>query len=409
MTTGRAASCGGAACTSDSTLAAGLCVVIVGLIVIAGLIVVTVPLAAQPPALERRIADYRRELPFVESARAFVVDAARRGDSATVRAAMRLVDERRVDEREPWLSPYERLAIAVILPAADIVEDSIALGRLLAADQAAPDARPFLDEHAETLRDFVRENAQRIAARYDDLDPTEESRRFFNLLLNHLHLRGLRGRSELASRAESFALAYPASWRTTLLRRHVIGEYREDRFGLAFGAGYRSANVLGDAAAKLDYAHGASIAGEAYYDELTVVLELLVGIVNAPAPFDAGGESWPSGDLPMIAGSAVAGYELRLARWSLTPLAGLAMHSFRSERGDAGEEPLRTGFRAGFDLGAMIGYRVPFDVGTHIDLRLRPGVSFMSMSGYDDRLSGTLLYLQAGFALVYRPYRPRAG
>jgi hypothetical protein len=152
----------------------------------------------------------------------------------------------------------------------------------------------------------------------------------------------------------------------------------------------------------------AALAGEAYLDALTVVLQLEFGVAHAPQPFTAAGASWPSGDLPMLSGSVVGGYEFRSGRWAVTPLAGLAMHSFRTEPIDGGE-PLRTGFRGGFDVGAMLGYRVPFDVGTHVDLRLRGGASFLGTSGYDERLGGVLLYLQAGFALVYRPYSPRGG
>jgi hypothetical protein len=369
------------------------------------------PLAASaqtddPSTLERRIADFRPELPFVESARAFVVEHARRGDSAVTRAAIRLVDERRRGDSVQWLGRYERLAIAVLLPATDIIADSIAIAALFVRDAAGDNGNPFGDDHASTLRDLVRTTAARVTGRYDDLGPSEEARRFFNLLVNHLHLRGLRGRADLSARAESFASTYPDSWRTRVLRRSIIGEYSEDRFGLAFSAGYRSANVLGGAGERLDYAHGAALSGEAYFDRMTFVVELNVGVANAPATFVAAGDTWRAGDFPYLSGAASVGYELRLNRLAVTPLVGLALHSLRAES-DSGEHAPRTGFRGGLDVAAIVGYRIPFDVGTHIDLRLRGGVATMAMSGYDDVLSGSLLYLQAGFALVYRPYRPQ--
>ena len=380
-----------------------------GLATLAGIVGLSLPLAAQPATLERRIADFRRDLPFVESARAFVVDAARRADSATVRETIARLDERRRGESPAWLSGYERLALLVALPATDVVEDSSAISRLLAAASTESGVGPFADEHAESLRELIRTSAQRIAARYDEGGPSDEERRFLNLLLNHLHLRGLRGRGDLGARAESFASAYDGSWRAAVVRASIIGVYREDRFGMAFSAGYRSANVLGDASEAIDAAYGAALAGEAYYDALTVILELNVGVAHAPSPFVAGGVVWPSGDLPMLAGSVVGGYEARFGRWAITPLAGLAMHSLRTEPTDERDEPLRTGLRGGFDVGAMVGYRIAFDVGTHVDLRMRAGASIMSMSGYDERLNGTLLYVQAGFALVYRPYAPGGG
>jgi hypothetical protein len=346
------------------------------------------------------------ELPCIESARAFVVESALAGDSALVRGVIALVDERRGRDSAQWLSAYERLAIAVILPATDMLADSVAMARLLAAESAAPNANPFADDHAARLREHLIAGATRIAARYDDHQPSEQARRFFNLLLNHLHLRGLRGRSELGARAEAFVADHPDAWRSRLLERHVVGDYREDRFGLAFAAGYRTANVHGNAGELFEYAHGAALSGEAYLDRITAVIELNVGVAHAPSAFTAGGDDWDKGDLPYLAGSIGAGYELRLNRLAVTPLVGVSLHSLREEPGDSLGQA-RTGFRGGFDAAAIIGYRIPFDVGTHIDLRMRVGIATMAMSGYDSRLAGMLVYAQFGFALVHRPYRPR--
>ncbi len=93
----------------------------------------------------------------------------------------------------------------------------------------------------------------------------------------------------------------------------------------------------------------------------------------------------------------------------MTPLAGLAGQSVRGDdSAGAGSATLpRTNMRIGYDVGAILGYRIPFDVGPHLDLRVQAGRMATALGDYDPGFSGGLWYLRLGFALVQRPYEGR--
>lgn len=371
-------------------------------LVVAALALVPALASAQDDslALERAIEGHRPTMTFVESARSFVERALARGDSLRVRRTIAHMDRR--SPATPWAAAEERLAMLLAVGARDVIGDSLALGRLLAA--ARTESRAVVeDELHDALPRLLRTAEPEVIEDLDALGALDAERRFVNILFNHLRVRGLRGRLAVTALASEYASDFPASWRSELLRRFVIEEYREEPFGLAFAAGYRAANVLGDASKVLDHAHGVALGIEAYYQQATLALELVAGAANAVVAIEHAGEGWQAGDLAWIGAAALVGYEIRFERLAITPLVGIALYSLRGEAPD-GSRP-RTGFHAGFDAALAAGYRIPFDAGPHIDLRVRAGIATLAMTDFDARLGGAMPYVQVGFALVHRPYR----
>ncbi len=309
-------------------------------------------------------------------------------------------------EWEGWITPRE-LLLARIYAVEPLVTRDPMLGALLAQAPLRPRARVgVLREELLTMEQtVVRGGLAPLSERYLRAGLDSVELRFLNLLIDHLLVKGYRARSELNREVDRFIEEAPTSPLAALAATYLRYPYREERFGLAFGAGYILGRFLGPVSDRFSYLHGATLGGELYLDRVTIVGGLGFGTARLSSGFTAAGEAWPAGNAPIVLGSLLAGWELRHGRLAITPLAGLAFQSIRSPGEQTPESRLpSTGGRVGVELGALVGYRIPFDRGTHIDLRFRLGWSSTSAGEYDPAFRGSSYFAGLGFALVHRPY-----
>lgn len=338
-------------------------------------------------------------------ARGVLVDRLRSGDLDGIGALLLYMASH--PEWSGWISPRELLLARVAIGDAHLPRDP-ALPDLL--DQAAhlrekPDARRG-DEVLPTAIARVRNGGEEIAARLDRAGMSQEDRRFFLLLMNHLITNGYRARADLNRLVDRFAADYPASTLLPMARTYLRQEYREEDFGLGFSAGYLLGRFIGELSDRFAFLHGPFLSGELYIDRVTLSGTLAFGVARISEGFQAGDDRWVSGGAPAVLGSLLGGYEFRFGLLAVTPMAGLAMQSFRAPTDpQSAAPPPGTGNQLGGEIGALLGYRIPFDIGTHIDLRARVGLSTASLSSYDAGFGGAFYYASIGFALVHRPYR----
>lgn len=359
---------------------------------------------------ERAISSERRDLPFSASARFRLLRGLREGDLPGVRGLLQFMDRRSSADSYGWLAPTERLLAEALLSDTLLIRDLSRLESLLAAARTTERQNPaFNDGLHRHMRDLLRERSEGAIGRFAALEPMASELWFFNLLVNHLYIRGLRAQEDLNGRVEEFARKMPGAPLVRLAETYIWKRYSESDFGAAFSAGYSLGGFDGALGEHFGSFHGPSLAGELYLWKWSFAGNITFGVAEALDEFAAGGERWKKGDAPFINGSLSAGYEFRFGRLAVTPFAGLAMQSVRGDDSAGIESALlpRTRDRVGYELGAIVGYRIPSDIGTHIDLRARFGRTATGLSSYDPGFSGALWYIQFAFALVQRPYDPR--
>lgn len=353
------------------------------------------------------IAAERRDLPFAASARLRLLRAEREGDLRGSRDILQFMDRRRSADSYGWLSATERLLAETLLSDTLLVRDLPRMESLLAAARTTERQHPlFNDGLHRHLRDLLRERSDGVTGRFAALEPMASELWFFNLLVNHLSIRGLRAQEELNGRVEEFARKMPGAPLVPLAQEYIWKRYSEADIGAAFSAGYSLGGFDGSLGEHFGSFHGPSLAGELYLWRWTFTGNITFGVADATSAFSAGGEEWSKGDAPFINGALSAGYEFRFGRLAITPLLGLAMQAVRGDDSSGMDGALlpRTHDRVGYELAAIIGYRIPSDIGTHIDLRARFGRTQTGLSSYDPAFSGALWYIQFAFALVQRPY-----
>lgn len=362
--------------------------------------------AANPDsaAYEEWLAGINRRKPVVANARLVLAESAKRGQWEAAQKLRAFMDHRQ--NGGPWLNGPEQLLLLALLADTATLLDPVALDPMLAETWAIPGAlQP--DGVRERLREVLRAGAEAASDRFDANRPTEEERRFFNLLLNHLTVRGYRAQESLNALVGQFAAEYPRSRFLPLARAYIRREYSEQVGGLGIGASYgggAAVGALGDRFGKVD---GLAVELEGYLYQATLSGTIQFLSVSVPNPFTVGQDHWPAGDASMTNATLSLGYEFRQGRFALTPMIGLAATSV--QLGDAiGQQPTSTGWGLGFDLSGVADYRIPFDEGPHINLRGRVGYSNGVLAGYDPAFAGGILYLRLGFGLVYRPYVGRA-
>jgi hypothetical protein len=371
--------------------------------------VATAQRASDSAAIDRAIRLERSDLPFAASARMLLLRRLRQGDARGGRSLLVFMG-RRPDDAATWLTARERLLAETIIADTLLVRERERMTSLLAtAAISAKQNLAYDDRLFESERDLLRESVDAVAARFDENDPTPAERTFYNLLINQLFTRGYRAQEKINDRVDAFAGAYPASPLVPIAREYLKKAYGETDFGAAFMAGYAFGGFDGGLGRRFDLFYGPSLSGELYLYRITIAGVVTFGNAVAPQPFTAGGEQWLSGSQSFINLALDGGYELRFGRLAITPLLGLAGQAIRGAD-SAGSDPAalpRTNVRLGYDLGAIIGYRIPFDVGPHLDLRVQGGRAAVSFDGYDPSLSGSLWYIRLGFALIQRPYEGR--
>jgi hypothetical protein len=358
--------------------------------------------------IEQRIQTAFPGRPFIESARAILYNYLGTGAAQRARNLVRFMDRRHdMVTSGSWISPSERLLTSLLVIDSALLQDRDRLSDLLAGS-VDPDRRSvFKDQFLDKLRSLMQRSIDRVVAGYDTFEPLPQERRFLELLINHLIVLGYRGRSELNAKASRYESDYPGTWRSELAHMYIVRPYNESEVGAAFTAGYAAGIFNGELGEQFPALHGPVLGGEIYIYRATLSGLLTFGVAAADREFTAAGETWPAGNSNWTIASLTAGYEFRFERLGITPLAGLALQSARgaeNETGEAGSSP-RTGYRNGLDLGVIVGWRIPFDVGPSIDLRFRFDRITTALEDYDPKFAGALYVVQLGFALVQRPYR----
>jgi hypothetical protein len=344
---------------------------------------------------------------FDEGARELLLRKLELGDRGDVAGLIRFVDHRRRTDTLPWISGTERLLAEVLTGEFGVVGEEGRLSSLLAGSYRRSGATGD-DRLLTRERELLRYGLEQVQREFDLLAPGEQDVRFFEVLLNHLLVSGYRGRSRLNDMVDAFAAKYPATWQAALARRYIWQPYSESEFGAAFSAGYGAGWFDRSLGTAFDYFHGPALVAEFYLYRVTLAGMMNIGVAGAPEPFVAGGRNWQRGKSSFINGSLDLGYEIRMGRIGITPLVGLALQSVRGPGDESVPESLpRTGNRLGLDAALVLGYRIPFDVGPSLDLRIRFGRTMAGLGDYDPRFSGALYSVQLAFALVQRPYRSR--
>lgn len=374
------------------------------------------PLSAQSRSdsldIERAISVERLDiqLSYPGRARMLLLRRLRMGESLAARRLHTFMSARVPGESADWLTASEQLIVETLIGDSLLVRDTARLERLLVTAKSTEQQSIFhADNLYHTLRDILRGQADATTARFMSWEPTEQEQRFINLLINHLYIRGLRAQEDLNERVDDFARRMPSAPLLPIAQRHIRKDYAEADFGAAFSAGYSLGTFDGAIRDVFDFYHGPSLAGELYIYRTTIAGHINFGVAHAAQEFTAGGEVWEKGYASFLNASLCAGREFRFGRLAFTPLAGIAMQSVRgadSSGVDEADIP-RTRDRVGLEIGGIIGYRIPSDQGTHIDLRARVGRTWSGISSYDPSFSGALWYIQFAFALVQRPYDAR--
>lgn len=361
--------------------------------------------SADSVAYEEWLAGINRRKSVVANARLVLVGYAKRGEWKAANTLRAFMDRRQNDGL--WLNSPERLLLLTLLTDTTALLDPATIDPMLAETWiVAGSLQP--DGVRERLREILRSGAAAASDRFDGYRPTEEERRFFNLLLNHLTVRGYRAQESLNTLVKQFAAEYPRSRFLPLAQTHIRREYSEQIGGLGIGASYGGGIPVGQFGNRFGKLHGLTVEIEGYLYQATVTGSLQFLSLSVPNQFSVGTDVWPAGDASMINATLNVGYEFRQGRISFTPMLGVAAASVQSGDAVNQQDQATTGFGLGFDVSGATDYRIPFDEGPHINLRARAGYSGGALSGYDPTFAGGIFYLRLGFGLVYRPYVGRA-
>jgi hypothetical protein len=354
---------------------------------------------------EKLIAGSYPDRSFASNARLMLSGKLKAEDAVGAHRLIEFMDHRLSFDGQ-WLTASERLLAETILADTILVADSDHIATLLAGSQRLKGDPTIDDQLLQREHELLRGDAERITSRFDEHGRSQQERRFFNLLLNHLLVKGYRARAALNELVERFALEYASSWRAEVARSYFIRPYDEADFGAAFSVAYAAGRFDGSLGRLFDAFYGPVLGGEFYLYGGTIAGSLTIGVATAPASFRAGNDIWSAGKSSFLNGSLGAGYELRLGRLAITPTIGLALQSARGPGEESEPDTLpRTGNRLGLDAAILIGYRIPFDIGPSIDLRIRLGRTSTTIGDYDPQFNGGLYSVQIGLALVQRPYR----
>lgn len=360
---------------------------------------------ADSVAYEEWLVGINRRKSVVANARLVLVENVKRGQWETAKTLYAFMDRRQNDGL--WLNSPERLLLLTLFADTTTLLDPATLDSMLAETWIVLGSLQS-DGVRERLREVLRSGATAASDRFDSYRPTEEERRLFNLLLNHLTVRGYRAQESLNTLVHQFATEYPRSRFLPLAQTHIRREYSEQVSGLGIGASYGGGIPVGQLSNRFGKLHGLTVEIEGYLYQATFSGALQFLSLVVPGQFAVAGDLWPAGDASMTNATFSVGYEFRQGRVSCTPMLGVAAALVQSGDAVNQQEQATTGFGLGFDFSGVADYRIPFDEGPHINLRVRAGYSGSALSGYDPTFAGGILYLRFGFGLVYRPYVGRA-
>jgi hypothetical protein len=305
------------------------------------------------------------------------------------------------NSRGDWLSSSERLDIAIVRGDLALFRDTTRLDQMLAADlrdrHLAP---PYLDSLPSALRKIERDHAPALIAAFDSRGATDIEQRFYAILLNSRVVRGIRAQRGIHELIESLQRDAPASPYTGMARRYLDVEYTDASIGASFFFGYEfgvTSGAIGDRFAQFG---APTLASELYIDQVAITGRIRFAVLTASSGVRAT-STLPAGDASFVGVSIGGGYEFRSGMILVTPYVGIGMNELSFDPTNGG---VKSGWNIGWEFGALISYRIPSDVGPHLDLSLRLARMTPGLGRFDDALSGSIYSIAIGLALVQRPY-----
>lgn len=345
---------------------------------------------------------------FVSNARRALLLMLREGEPSAVSSFLRFMARRQGGAG--WLSPEEELLVRTLILDLPFFRNREVLVPLLAARVDRPGGRRGDDARSEAplvevLRDMLRRRSDPLNRRVKDVAADEAEEAFFGVLINAQHIRSVRRIADANSDVDRFAALWPASPYAPIADRYLRIARLPSTFGAGFFLGYSYGGMVGSGGGIPGRSDGPTMGGEFYWNRWTATGELMLGRLALSDSFVVHGRTWRSGTAVLVGGMAGVGYEFRNGDGLITPFAGATFFDLQEDAGEENrQDEQSTGVRAGFALGTLLTYRVPFDKGPHLDLRLRISAIFPGFGGYSSELRGGLLLVGASFGFVGRPF-----
>ena len=313
-----------------------------------------------------------------------------------------------------WLSPEEELLAHLLFSDVSRLLDTAWIRPRLARRALRPGSHGIIaDDLYERLLGRLRRDPEEMLRRIERGAGENAERGFLHLLVNNLSVRGVRSVDDVNGMVEQFLKDHPESSYAPLARGYLFLRTDQELIGGGLFAGYASGGVVFAGSDIPGSVFGPSFSGELYVDRFVLSGSLFAGVLSLSDSFEVGRVFWRSGDAALTGGSLDAGYEFRFGNLMLTPFVGGTLYELRepNEEGNKSGKGMSTGGEPGFQTGVMLGWRIPFDVPPHIDLRLRLSLVQPGLSDFSSALDGSIFLATLSFGLIQRPYNtlPAAG
>ena len=308
-----------------------------------------------------------------------------------------------------WITPDEEVLAQLLLMNTTFLLDTNRIAELLKARLSHYGGHGIIKDNLyNDLSQNLRGDPDEILRRVERGGKNEEERRFLEILVNGLAVRGVRKTENVNQRVAQFVQEYPNS---------PYGRIAEDYLQLntvqaTIGGGLFAGYTFGGAVTGLSgTAFGPFFSGELYIDHVLLSVSLFAGVLTISDSFSVADRFWRSGDASLTGGSLDIGYEGRSNNVVLTPFVGLTLYELQEGQGVSleSDDLFTTGSSFGFQAGVMAGLRVPFDVPPHIDLKLRFALIQPGFTSYSEQLESPLFLTTLSFGLIQRPYTTRPG
>ncbi|MGE3800690.1 MAG: autotransporter outer membrane beta-barrel domain-containing protein [Candidatus Kapaibacterium sp.] len=350
------------------------------------------------------IADYGRG-DFLTNARAILLQSVERYQSDLGRELLNFMANRK--GTSGWLSPEEELLTYVLLSEGQKLSDIEWVAPRLQRRAARPGPHGIINDNLYTkLLERLRRELTNVLRKVEDGLEEEVERRFVEVVVNNLSVKGVRKTEDVNSLVDQFVEEYPESPYVRTAQSYLYLRTDQELLGAGLFAGYASGGMILSEAEVAGKAFGPSFSGELYVDRFVLSGTLFAGILSVSDSFAVADRFWSSGDASLTGASLDAGYELRFGNLMLTPFLGGTLYELREPREGSLEslEGLSTGSRLGFQSGVMVGWRIPFDQPPHIDLRLRLSMIQPGLSSFHPAFDGSIFLATLSFGLIQRPY-----
>lgn len=315
-----------------------------------------------------------------------------------------------------WLSPEEEVLVRTLTVDLSFLRNQDSLTSLLAARVQRSGGNGAYNDPIgngisgknllETLREWLRGSTDALGETVAAKGANEVENAFFFLLINAQQVSGVRKVAEANQRVDQFVAAYSSSPYVSIADRYLRLSRVSTPFGAGFFLGYTYGGMVGSGSGIPGRSDGPTIGGELYFHNWTATGELLLGRLALSDSFTVRGRTWQPGSAVLVGGTLGVGYEFRTGDGLITPFIGGAFFDLQEDVAEEDQQSEQsTGMQTGITLGAITTYRIPFDHGPHLDLRLRVSAIFPGFGDYHSALKGNLLLVGASFGFVGRPYR----